>query len=108
MPWKKWKKWKEGQDVNFDNIDYELDNYKMDEHIYNEIPARVGEEVASTEKGLHFLTIAVQKSSKLLIRQSIRTADSVKRFSCKSTFLSMVMIVLVVCQIILGIVMIIK
>jgi len=95
------KKWKKGDDVNFNNIGNDLDNYKMDEHIYKEIPDRVDEVPASVQKGLHFLNIALQKSSKLSVRQSIRIAKSVKNFNKSSTFLALVMIALVTVQIIL-------
>ena len=91
--------WKEGEDVTFENgLIEDFDNYKIDEHLYREVP----QSVSSTE-GKVMLT-AIRKSDKIAIRQSARIAHSVRRFDKKSTVLTGVMIFIIFLQLIVLIV----
>lgn len=88
--------WQEGKDVTFENgLVEDFDNYKIDEHLYKEIPEY-------PEAGwLELASItAIRKSSKLSIRQSARIAHSVQRFDKKSTILTGIMILIIFLQLI--------
>jgi len=91
--------WEEGQDVTFENgLVEDFDNYKIDEHLYKEIP----QNVSSTEGRVTLA--AIKKSGKLAIRQSARIAHSVQRFDKKSTILTGIMIIIILFQLIVLIV----
>ncbi len=79
--------WEEEQDVTFENgLVEDFDNYKIDEHLYKEIP----QDVSSTEGRV--MLAAIKKSDKLAIRQSARIAHSIRKFNRNSTILSILMI----------------
>lgn len=81
--------WKKGEDVTFKNgLIEDFDNYKIDEHLYKEIP--LPEHVSLKDSRVTIQ--AIRKSDKLAIRQSARIAHSVQRFDKKSSKLSMWMI----------------
>jgi len=81
--------WEEGQDVTFEHgLIEDFDNYKIDKHLYKEIP--LPQHVSSKEGQITLE--AIRKSDKLAIRQSARIAHSVQRFDEKSSKLSIWMI----------------
>jgi len=90
--------WEEGQDVTFEHALIEdLDNYKIDEHLYKEIPTP--EHVSSREGQI---TIeAIRKSDKLAIRQAARIAHFIKIFNRNSGRLSILMILIIFLQLVI-------
>lgn len=96
--------WKEGDDVTFGHgLVEDFNNYKIDEHLYKEIPPPQN---VSSKEGQVMLE-AIRKSGKLSIRQSARIAHSVQRFDKKSTKLSTWMIAIICFQSIILIVQLI-
>ena len=87
-----WEKWDENDPVNFNNIGYDIDHYKIDNAIYHEI------------KNAQGFDDVILKSSKLSVRQTIRMGTFINRFSKISKILEIVLILFVVFQIILMII----
>lgn len=89
-------KWKEGDPVTFEKgLLEQFGNYKIDEHLYKEIPQQV-----SRTEGTVMLT-AIRKSSKLSVRQSARIKHSISRFNTNSTILSILMLCVILLHLIL-------
>lgn len=89
-------KWKEGDPVTFEKgLLEQFGNYKIDEHLYKEIPQQV-----SRTEGTVMLT-AIRKSSKLSVRQSARVNHAISRFNINSTILSILMLCVIILQLIL-------
>jgi len=88
-------RWKEGDEVKFEYLTQDFDNYEIDKKLYGDIPQRV-----SSTEGNAMLT-AIKKSDQLAIRQSGRISHSIRIFNRNSTILSLLMTVIIIFQLVI-------